>query len=351
MSTVSTIGSTVAAPRIGSPFELEEVDCLLCGRGDYEAVLSSPDRATGIGREFHVVRCLACGLHYTNPRPTAETIGPFYPDDYRPWDGKEERRPARGRLMKSLERAVLETWFGYPRSTRTGWLPRPLAARLGLLWIRRSRQRQSWIPWRAPGRLLDFGCGGGNFLVQMREFGWNVQGMDVSPACARAVTARTGIPVHVGTLPHPAVARGSFDVITLWNSLEHVHHPRATVQAVREALAPGGLIVGGVPNIDSWTFRQFGLDWHPLDLPRHLTHFTPPTLSRLLEAEGFRVLSIEHVARPGFLRHSVELLEESGRGSRRLDRLRNGPLARAAANRAERHTEADFIRAVAMKAA
>ncbi|MEX0718609.1 MAG: class I SAM-dependent methyltransferase [Planctomycetaceae bacterium] len=329
--------------------ELERADCPLCGRDDARPVISAPDRTTGIGGEFHVVRCRACGAQYTNPRPTPETIGLFYPRGYSPWNENEERRPARARFMKSLERAVLETWLGYPRTAPREPLPRPLAARLGLLLIRRSRQRQSWIPWRAPGRLLDFGCGGGSFLMRMREFGWDVRGMDVSAECARAVTERTGIPVDVGTLPHPDVRPESFDAITLWNALEHVHSPRATLRAVREALSPGGLVVVGVPNIDSWTFREFGTDWHPLELPRHLTHFTPETLSRMLEAEGFRLLSLEHVSRPGFLRHSVELVQNAGRNAPQLLRLRKGRRARAAADRAERHREADFIRAVAAR--
>lgn len=326
--------------------ELERTACLLCGRDDGELVIAAPDRVTGIGGTFHVVRCRACGLHYTNPRPTVGAIGQFYPSGYEPWNEKEDRRPLRTWFLRQLERAVLETWLGYPRSGSRRWLPRPLAARLGLLSIRRSRQRQAWIPWRGEGRLLDFGCGGGSFLERMRSLGWNVQGMDVSPECARGVTCRTGIPVHVGTLPHPEIHPASLDAVTLWNALEHVHQPRATLRAVREALVPGGLVVVGVPNIDSWTFRRFDRDWHPLELPRHLTHFTPATLGQMLEAEGFSVLSLEHISRPGFLRQSVRLAAASGRNASELLRLRTGRLARAAADRAERNGEADFIRAI-----
>jgi 2-polyprenyl-3-methyl-5-hydroxy-6-metoxy-1,4-benzoquinol methylase len=220
---------------------------------------------------------------------------------------------------------------------------------LGRLWISRSAQRQDWIPWRSPGRLLDFGCGGGDFLVAMRKFGWQVEGLDNAAACAKDVTDRTGIKVHVGTLPHPAVKPGSFDAISMWNALEHVHQPRETVRAANDALRPGGILVVGVPNIASWAFEQFRERWYPLKVPTHLTHFTPSTLKETLNAEGFQVLSIEHISRPSFLRKSVRrVIKETG-GSLWLRWLSSRHGATMLANWTERTGQSEFIRAVAEK--
>ncbi len=192
----------------------------------------------------------------------------------------------------------------------------------GLLSNRRKRRLLS-LPYRAPGRLLDFGCGAGHFLEQMRDFGWQVEGLDISDLCAADVTTRTGIPVHVGSLPHTAVADNSFDAITMWNALEHVHQPRDIIRAARKALRPGGVLVIGVPNIDSWGFRKFQQDWHCLELPRHLAHFTPDSLRGIMQRENMNVLSLEQIGRAGWLRKSVRLATRD-RGASIRQRLCGG---------------------------
>ena len=326
---------------------METVPCLLCGGTDFEPVIQSPDILTGLGGVFTVVRCLDCELHFTNPRPTEDSIGVFYPSDYSPWAGHQKPTTLRQKLHDALELAVLRTGFGYPPEATSSF--DRMKAFLGRLWISRSAQRQDWIPWRSPGRLLDFGCGGGDFLVAMRKFGWQVQGLDNAPACAADVTRRTGIPVHVGTLPHPDIPPESFDAVTMWNALEHVHQPRETVRAANKALRPGGILVVGVPNIASWAFQQFRERWYPLKVPTHLTHFTPNTLKETLNAEGFQVLSIDHISRPSFLRKSARrAIKETG-NSLRLRWLASKQGATMAANWTQRTGQSEFIRAVAEK--
>lgn len=327
--------------------EMETVPCLLCGGNDFEPVIESADLLTSFGGVFTVVRCLDCELHFTNPRPTEASIGHFYPNDYAPWGGQEKAPTQRQRLHDELELAILRTGFGYPPEKTT--LGDRLKALLGLLWISRSAQRQDWIPWRSPGRLLDFGCGGGDFLVQMRKFGWQVEGMDNAAACAKEVTGRTGIPVHVGSLPHSDIEPESFDAVTMWNALEHVHQPRETVRAANEALRPGGIIVVGVPNIASWSFRRFQKEWYPLKVPRHLTHFTPDTLAETLNAEGFQMLALDHISRPSFLRKSVRRAIQEKGNSLGLRLLATKQGATMVANWTERTGQSEFIRAVAEK--
>ncbi len=164
------------------------------------------------------------------------------------------------------------------------------------------------LPYRGEGRLLDYGCGSGWYLERMRRRGWNVTGMDFSPHGARKVRERYGIEVHVGKLPHPAVPEASYDVITLGCVLEHVHAPHELIAAATEALKPGGLLVIVVQNIDSWGFRVFGPSWWPLELPRHLLHFKPATLRRLVESHGLEVCEQRMILRGGWMRRSLDLL-------------------------------------------
>ncbi len=353
MSTVST--SPRSTPVADAPLfavehraiRLESVPCLLCCSDDYEPVQRGTDPFAGTGAEFQVVRCRRCSFAYTNPRPTVDQIGLFYPKDYGPYEGREAKTGVVAGLRFELEKAVLRSQYGYP--------PQPVSSAVRMqalfarLWINRSRQRQFWIPFRSPGSLLDFGCGAGEFLRRMKAFGWNVQGLDFSAEVAQEVTARLNVPVLVGTLPHPHVGPKSFDAVTMWNALEHVHDPRATVKAAREALAARGLLVVGVPNFASWSARHFREYWYGLQLPTHLSHFTPETLVRLLERENFRLLELKHVSRVGCLRKSARMATRASALSWWLRACRFKPLGLAISNWAERTGQADFMVAIAEK--
>jgi SAM-dependent methyltransferase len=255
----------------------EEADCPLCESRQHKPVLEAPDVAPGTGGLwFAVVQCQLCGLCYTNPRPDAATIGQFYPVGYGPHTRARPRRK-------------LRKWY-------------PLAAIEG-----RPRPELRNQPTGARRRLLDFGCGGGTFLERMAGQGWEVTGLDLSAEAVRCVREELGLPVLHGTLPHPDVPPDSFDVVTMWHSLEHVHAPLETLRQVRAVLRPGGRLFVAVPNIESWPFRQFGRWWYGLDVPRHLTHFAPATLRLMLERGGFRLDSLRMIRHSDWLRSSALL--------------------------------------------
>jgi SAM-dependent methyltransferase len=247
-----------------------------------------------------------------------------------------------------LEHAVLRHDFGYPvepMDAKTAVL-----AAIGKAMVRSSRHREFWIPYRQPGRMLDFGCGAGDFMKRMREYGWNVEGIDISAAVANRLRDSAGFRVHIGTLPHPGIRPESFDAIAMWHSLEHVHRPRAVLKAAQEALRRGGILAVSVPNFASWSRRHFHRHWFELELPRHLTHFEPATLKAMVEAEGFRVLSLEQIGRGSCVRRSARIASEAGSGSWWLRSLRRSWPGRATARWTERTGQADVIRLVAEKA-
>src|SRR5262245_10625871 len=200
----------------------ETVACPLCGTpGDDEFLRAAGDD----GREYRLGRCRACSFVFLNPRPDEATVRLLYPPDYSPY-----RPPAR---------------------RRRGFLRRVRDAVVG----RGGRALSDRIPVQPGGVLMDYGCGAGAFAAGMRDRGWNAIGMDFSPHAAATARAHYGLRVIEGTLPHPSVARGSLDAITLRMVLEHVHDPLKLLRASADVLRPGGWLYVCVPNLAAWGFR------------------------------------------------------------------------------------------------
>ncbi len=226
--------------------------CPCCGAGGAEPTAISISLPID-GVSYRLVRCPGCEVLFTDPRPDERTLAALYGDEYYV---RNEERLMGGDLLRILfQRSVL-------------------------------RRRRRMVGGGAPGRMLDVGCGNGDFLAAMKERGWEVHGTEFSAAAAR-ISREKGIEVREGDLRAAAFPDGYFDVVTLWHVLEHLPEPLADLAEVRRVLRPDGRLVVEVPNIAVPTFRSCGDAWFGLDLPRHLQHFTPATLARTLARAGF----------------------------------------------------------------
>jgi len=260
----------------GEPPELERVSCALCGTDDAEPLLRAKDYRSERPETFQVVRCQRCGLSYTNPRPSAQDLLSLYGESYRPFRARSN----------------------------------PL---LRWIWRRRTDQIiRRWQEMLPPGgNLLEVGCGTGETLAALRdEGGWAVTGVEPSPYACRVARERRGLNVYQGSLPHIELEANSFDGIIMRHTLEHVPDPLVVVKRAFRALRPGGRCFILVPNLASMEARIFGSRWYDLDLPRHLYHFTPATLTHLLKEGGFRVVGLRSDRAPngwvGSLRHLLQ---------------------------------------------
>jgi ubiquinone/menaquinone biosynthesis C-methylase UbiE len=146
--------------------------------------------------------------------------------------------------------------------------------------------------------------------------GWRVTGLDISPSVVERIQSDLGLDALSGTLPHPSLEPESFDVVSMWMSLEHMHQPREVLEETRRLLVPGGKVLVAVHNVESAAFRWFGSAWSCLDLPRHLVHFSPATLSRMLEMAGFRVERTQMLRKSDWMRASARQICGAGGGSR-----------------------------------
>jgi 2-polyprenyl-3-methyl-5-hydroxy-6-metoxy-1,4-benzoquinol methylase len=192
--------------------------------------------------------------------PTADVITGYYEDGY--------YTPDRGRrFVGAMER--LSTWFKR----------------------RRARRIATLLP---AGRALDVGCERGVFLNELRRFGWQVSGTQLSRPAAVSATTELGLDVLYGELPSLNLRPGSFSLATYFHVLEHLPRPGIYLAETHRLLARDGLLVVEVPNFESLTARLFRTHWFGLDLPRHLYHFSPRSLVMLLAAHGFSVVKVSH---------------------------------------------------------
>lgn len=246
--------------------ELESVACPICGPAPSEPVLDGHDLLHDLPGQFTVVSCAGCGLLRTEPRPSAETIGFYYPEDYGPYLGTivhEAGSPNsyKAKLLSSLKR-VFDT--------------KALA-----------------IPRMQPGKMLEIGCASGRYLHIMAGRGWSVQGIEFSPEAAEKARS-LGYDVVTGAVEEIKLEETSFDLVVGWMVLEHLHHPLRVLKKLRSWIEPNGKLVLSIPNAGSVERRIFGPRWYALQLPTHLYHYDVPRLRKLLELAGWRLVRVEH---------------------------------------------------------
>jgi SAM-dependent methyltransferase len=242
----------------------EVQQCPICGAGKFRPI-SIPGNAIGGAifgpylREFGVCRC-ACGLEFTNPRPSTELLRLFYGSTI--YDcHKMNRSASADKKAQSLLAAI----------TRQGTY---------------SNRK----------RLLDFGCGGGYFLRHAANSGWSAIGFDVGEAAIE--TCHTN--QLQATSQFADLEPGSFDVILLNHVLEHIEEPEELLRSLRTLLGPLGKIFIEVPNVRSLRARlsspilsrKCGFDERHRAFPIHLWYFSPHSIATLLRAIGFEPLLV-----------------------------------------------------------
>jgi SAM-dependent methyltransferase len=138
-------------------------------------------------------------------------------------------------------------------------------------------------------RMLDVGCASGACLVAARQLGFDVVGVEPSVWMAAFGRRTFGLDIRDGILEPGMFPPASFDVVTLWDVLEHIPRPHETLLLIRSLLKPGGLLVVNYPDIASIVARLLGRRW-PFWLSVHLLYYTPKTIAAQLERAGFSPL-------------------------------------------------------------
>jgi 2-polyprenyl-3-methyl-5-hydroxy-6-metoxy-1,4-benzoquinol methylase len=258
---------------------MEYISCNLCGKDSTELIFEAGGQVLGERKIFHIVKCKNCGLIYVHPRPYKDEITLYYSPEY----AEHRLSGARGKLKHRLRTLALESLPGYSQNTSV--FNRILGRTLGIILL---SQIDIVIPFKEKGRVLDIGCGSGEMIGWMKEYGWELYGVDIARKACN-VAEEQGLKTFCGNLHEAKYPASYFDSIILNHSLEHMYNPLSLLQECGRILKNEGLLIVSVPNFGCLESQFFGASWFQIDVPRHLYHFTRDTLNKTLHVAGFQV--------------------------------------------------------------
>lgn len=304
-------------------------DCYLCGEPGKALYRNLTDRTFGAPGHWNHRRCLSprCGLIWLDPMPlTSELVKAYIGfDTHRP-PKRSQNQSVTSRIRQMAKHGYLARNYGYLPSAPASqqWLSLLVHLRPGgtamaageVMYLKASPGR----------RLLDVGCGSGEFVERMAKLGWNAEGIDFDPEAIHNGASR-GLRVSVGSLVEQHYCDSCFDAVCLNHSLEHMPEPLETLRQVRRILKPGGRMTLTVPNADSLGHRIFGSNWIHLDPPRHLYLFGPRSLRHMAIAAGLASARVDTIGRMGYDTYvASSIVRATGRfntlGHHRSPRLR-----------------------------
>jgi dolichol-phosphate mannosyltransferase len=286
------------AREISDP-SMESVPCNICGSTQFLVLfVGNPRRSEtrhaetfrctseGHGDFTNIVQCRDCGLIYETPRERETTIE----DQYSHVDDPTYEREVGGRIRTFAK--LLDRLESFTRR----------------------------------GRLVDIGCYTGVFLDLARQRGWQSHGIEPSAWAAHKAQEK-GLNVINSPFRKAGLTPESFDAVTLWDVIEHLHDPLGELRAVHQILRPGGVLAMSTMDTHSLYARLMGRRW-PWYMRMHFYYFTRDSMTRMLRAAGFEVLSIERHKRIVSLRYFVAKGSSLVPGLGRLGRALAAPFGR-----------------------
>ncbi len=235
-------------------------NCPVCNNNSFNNYLNVEDY-TVTKKEFTIQQCNSCYFLFTNPRPDVNEIGAYYQSqDY--ISHHDEAKDVMSKIYTSVRNYTIS-------------------------------QKIKLINQLNPnqGNLLDIGCGTGNFLQATKEAGWKISGTEPDPEARNLAATRVGETIYE-TINAPEFLHTSYDIITMWHVLEHVHLLNETIDWLSDHLAPNGKIIIAVPNPQSPDAAKYRKFWAAFDVPRHLYHFTKDSMALLTKKHNFKIDTI-----------------------------------------------------------
>jgi 2-polyprenyl-3-methyl-5-hydroxy-6-metoxy-1,4-benzoquinol methylase len=234
-------------------------NCPVCNAIEYKPFLVCKDNT--VSREtFRIVQCVSCGFKYTNPRPEENKLGEYY---------KSEEYVSHSNTKKGFINSVYQ-----------------LVRKYTLL-----KKLQLISGYYKTGKILDIGCGTGEFLKVFKDASWKTMGIEPSSDARKMAIENYNLDVKEEA-EIKNLESESFDVITMWHVLEHVPQLNERIKDLKRLIKSNGIIVIAVPNCNSLDAKIYKENWAAYDVPRHLYHFIPKDIDTLFKNQGLKVFKI-----------------------------------------------------------
>ncbi|MEZ5103707.1 MAG: class I SAM-dependent methyltransferase [Draconibacterium sp.] len=250
--------------------------CPVCSGNSFSTFLTTADFFVS-GEEFTIKQCSDCGFKITENIEDEENIGRYYQSE----KYISHSNTTKG-LINSIYHAVRKFMLGQKRKL-----------------VEKSTGLKN-------GELLDVGTGTGFFLSEMKEKGWHVTGTEKSSDARQFAKKEFGL----NNLPSEGIfelKENSFDAITLWHVLEHIHQLNYNFTTFNKLLKEKGKLIIAVPNYTSYDAKHYKQFWAAYDVPRHIWHFAPEQMQKLGDKHQFKLLAIRTMPFDSFY---VSLLSE-----------------------------------------
>ena len=212
---------------------------------------------------FEIMACEKCGLLFTVPRPGPDVIGGYYQS---------------------------EAYYSH-QNNKKGFIPRLYE------WVKKPNLNYKVklaLEKRTAGRVLDIGCGVGDFLAAVKQRGFGVVGVEPSTQARMVAKERLGFePLDSNALD--SLPDASFDVITMWHVLEHVDQLQVEIQNLSRLLKADGTLIVALPNFKSFDALFYQEYWAAWDVPRHLNHFSPDAIQFIFSETDFKLIDIQRL--------------------------------------------------------
>ncbi|MEQ1676397.1 MAG: class I SAM-dependent methyltransferase [Chitinophagaceae bacterium] len=233
-------------------------NCPVCGSSQISKVIIAKD-FTVSGETFGIMECNSCSLRFTQDVPDAVSIAPYY---------KSENYISHTDTSKGL----INRLYQFVRK-RT---------------LKRKRKLIQKATGIVKGNILDVGSGTGAFVREMKAAGWMVTGLEPDADARKLAAAVNGVTLTEMDQFYK-LEPGTFDAITLWHVLEHVHDLQPYIVQLKRLLKENGKLFIAVPNYTSKDAGIYKEYWAAYDVPRHLYHFSPKSIQVLMEKQGLKL--------------------------------------------------------------
>lgn len=268
-------------------FSSSSFPCPACGSSHVRNLYKNLDKTYRVNlfkiqRQLNVAKCMACGTAFTQPQLDYQEIAPYFSDAYGSFQVKSRKitNPL-ARVQAYLKRATLNHFFDYGDRKWWGFVLYPI----GVLLRHFPEKVQN-------GRVLDVGCGSGNFLANLKDLGWETYGIDPSPVAVRVAQDRGLKNIFCGTLGETHFEENFFDAVVLFHVFEHIPNPDIVLPMIKKTLKPNGQLIIGVPNFASFGSCIFKKHWAGLSFPLHYVHYDKNSLAHILHKYEFKIQSV-----------------------------------------------------------